>query len=96
MLASMLMNFLIDGIGTGFGMLYGEFLAEFGASKSTTAFVGSLLSGMYLLCGKFEVALAFDTILSYKSDDDNITVRIKLYRNKPVIELFANNSRLKY
>ena len=47
----MIMNFLIDGIGTGFGMLYGEFLAEFGAGKSTTALVGSLLSGMYLLCG---------------------------------------------
>lgn len=44
---------IVDGIAYTFGVFLGEFVTYFGEGKGKTAWVGSLLSGMYLSAGKF-------------------------------------------
>lgn len=51
-IASFLCNMIVDGIAYTFGVFLGEFVRYFGEGKGKTAWVGSLLSGMYLSCGK--------------------------------------------
>jgi len=43
---------IVDGIAYTFGVFLGEFVKYFGEGKGKTAWVGSLLSGMYLSAGK--------------------------------------------
>ncbi|KAK3601880.1 hypothetical protein CHS0354_041814 [Potamilus streckersoni] len=57
-LAAFFINFIIDGIGFSFGVLYTELLSEFGESKSYTSWVGSLFYGMSLIFGPVASALA--------------------------------------
>lgn len=57
-LASFLCNMVVDGIAYTFGVFLEEFVNHFGEGKGKVAWVGSLLSGMYLTCGKiFDIFL---------------------------------------
>uniref|UniRef100_A0A1B6MCW1 Major facilitator superfamily (MFS) profile domain-containing protein n=1 Tax=Graphocephala atropunctata TaxID=36148 RepID=A0A1B6MCW1_9HEMI len=55
--ASFLCNMIVDGIAYTFGVFLGEFVNYFGEGKGKTAWVGSLLSGMYLSVGPVVSAL---------------------------------------
>jgi hypothetical protein len=50
--ASFMCNLIVDGIAYTFGIFLGDFVRYFGEGKGKTAWVGSLLSGMYLTVGK--------------------------------------------
>ena len=52
-LSSLMCNIIVDGVCFSFGVMYVEFLDYFGESTYKTAFVGSLLPGMYLGAGEF-------------------------------------------
>ncbi|KAG5309786.1 MOT14 protein, partial [Acromyrmex insinuator] len=56
-LASLIISMIADGISFSFGLLYIEFLHEFGASKSKTAWIGSLFMAVPLLSGPIMSAL---------------------------------------
>ncbi|CAG9838628.1 unnamed protein product [Diabrotica balteata] len=56
-LASFVINMLSDGVGFTFGLLYKEFLIEFGASKSATSWIGSLFMSLPLIAGPIGSAL---------------------------------------
>lgn len=51
--ASFMCNMILDGIAYTFGVFLGEFARYFNEGQGKTAWVGSLLSGMYLSAGKF-------------------------------------------
>lgn len=46
-------NMIVDGIAYTFGVFLGEFVTYFGEGKGKVAWVGSLLSGVYLSAGIF-------------------------------------------
>lgn len=50
-IASFMCNMIVDGIAYTFGIFFEEFVNYFGEGKGKTAWVGSLLSGMYLSAG---------------------------------------------
>ncbi|KAL6423292.1 hypothetical protein ACFW04_010149 [Cataglyphis niger] len=56
-LASLVISMIADGVSFSFGLLYIEFLREFGASKSKTAWIGSLFMAVPLLSGPIMSAL---------------------------------------
>ncbi|XP_023946560.2 monocarboxylate transporter 14-like [Bicyclus anynana] len=56
-LSSFVISMIADGISFSFGLLYIEFLEEFKASKSTTAWIGSLFIAVPLLSGPVMSAL---------------------------------------
>lgn len=56
--ASFMCNMIVDGIAYTFGIFHGEFVSYFGESFSKVAWVGSLLSGVYLAAGPIVSALA--------------------------------------
>ncbi|KAJ2939777.1 hypothetical protein O0L34_g17967 [Tuta absoluta] len=56
-LSSFIISMIADGISFSFGLLYIEFLEEFQASKSTTAWIGSLFIAVPLLSGPVMSAL---------------------------------------
>ncbi|XP_057332650.1 uncharacterized protein LOC130672237 [Microplitis mediator] len=56
-MASLVISLIADGVSFSFGLLYIEFLVEFGASKSKTAWIGSLFMAVPLLCGPVMSAL---------------------------------------
>ncbi|XP_075164155.1 monocarboxylate transporter 14 isoform X2 [Haematobia irritans] len=56
--ASFMCNMVVDGIAYTFGIFLGEFVDYFGESKGKVAWVGSLLSGVYLAAGPIVSALA--------------------------------------
>lgn len=56
-LSSFVISMIADGISFSFGLLYIEFLDEFQASKSTTAWIGSLFIAVPLLSGPVMSAL---------------------------------------
>lgn len=56
-LSSFIISMIADGISFSFGLLYIEFLNEFQASKSTTAWIGSLFIAVPLLSGPVMSAL---------------------------------------
>uniref|UniRef100_A0A453YHT2 Major facilitator superfamily (MFS) profile domain-containing protein n=1 Tax=Anopheles arabiensis TaxID=7173 RepID=A0A453YHT2_ANOAR len=56
--ASFMCNMIVDGIAYTFGVFLNEFVVYFGEGKGTVAWVGSLLSGMYLSAGPVVSALA--------------------------------------
>lgn len=51
--ASFMCNMIVDGIAYTFGVFLGEFVTYFGEGKGKVAWVGSLLSGVYLSAGKY-------------------------------------------
>ncbi|CAH0723123.1 unnamed protein product, partial [Brenthis ino] len=55
--SSFIISMIADGISFSFGLLYIEFLDEFQASKSTTAWIGSLFIAVPLLAGPVMSAL---------------------------------------
>lgn len=55
--AAFLCNFIVDGISNAFGPFMASYQQTFGASKAAVSLVGSLLIGMYLLCGPIAGAL---------------------------------------
>lgn len=55
--SSFIISMIADGISFSFGLLYIEFLDEFQASKSTTAWIGSLFIAVPLLSGPVMSAL---------------------------------------
>ena len=57
--ASLLCNIIVDGVCFSFGVLYLELLDAFGESKGKTAWVGSLVPGMYLGMGKHKTSNNF-------------------------------------
>lgn len=58
--ASFMCNMVVDGIAYTFGVFLSEFVIYFGEGKGKTAWVGSLLSGMYLSCGKlYSIIICF-------------------------------------
>ncbi|XP_012157214.1 monocarboxylate transporter 4 [Ceratitis capitata] len=56
--ASFMCNMIVDGIAYTFGIFLGEFVEYFGEGKGKVAWVGSLLSGVYLSAGPIVSALA--------------------------------------
>ncbi|KAI4503941.1 hypothetical protein M0802_001344 [Mischocyttarus mexicanus] len=56
-LASLVISMIADGVSFSFGLLYIEFLKEFGASKAKTAVIGSLFMAVPLLSGPVMSAL---------------------------------------
>ncbi len=52
--ASFLCNMVVDGIAYTFGVFLNEFVLHFQEGKGTVAWVGSLLSGVYLTAGNFD------------------------------------------
>lgn len=56
-LASIVISAVADGVSFSFGLLYIEFLKEFGASKSRTSLIGSLFLAVPLLTGTIMSAL---------------------------------------
>lgn len=50
--ASFMCNMIVDGIAYTFGVFLEKFVIYFGEGTGKTAWVGSLLSGMYLSAGK--------------------------------------------
>lgn len=56
-LASLIISMIADGVSFSFGLLYIEFLQEFGASKLKTAWIGSLFMAVPLLSGPIMSAL---------------------------------------
>lgn len=52
MIASFLCNMVVDGIAYTFGVFLDEFVNHYGEGKGKVAWVGSLLSGMYLTAGE--------------------------------------------
>ncbi|XP_021706003.1 monocarboxylate transporter 14 isoform X4 [Aedes aegypti] len=56
--ASFMCNMIVDGIAYTFGVFLNDFVEYFGEGKGTVAWVGSLLSGMYLSAGPVVSALA--------------------------------------
>lgn len=50
--ASFMCNLVVDGIAYTFGIFLPELVTYFGEGKGTVAWVGSLLSGVYLAAGK--------------------------------------------
>lgn len=56
-LASLVISMIADGVSFSFGLLYIEFLRHFGASKSKTAWIGSLFMAVPLLSGPMMSAL---------------------------------------
>ncbi|VDO94581.1 unnamed protein product [Soboliphyme baturini] len=54
--ASFLANMVVDGIAYSFGILFPEFHAYFGKAKQETAWIGSLLTGVYMLIAGEEVS----------------------------------------
>lgn len=50
--ASFMCNLVVDGIAYTFGIFLSELVTFFGEGKGTVAWVGSLLSGVYLAAGK--------------------------------------------
>ncbi|XP_035432906.2 monocarboxylate transporter 14 [Spodoptera frugiperda] len=56
-MSSFIISMIADGISFSFGLLYIEFLEEFEASKSTTAWIGSLFIAVPLLSGPVMSAL---------------------------------------
>lgn len=55
--ASFMCNLIVDGIGYTFGVFQREFINYYGESAGKTAWVGSLLAGMYLSVGPLVSAL---------------------------------------
>lgn len=51
-LASFLCNMVVDGIAYTFGVFLNTFVEDFNEGPGKVAWVGSLLSGMYLTAGK--------------------------------------------
>lgn len=51
--ASFCCNLVVDGIIYSFGMFLAEIAKTFGETKGRVSLVGSLLSGTYLIVGKF-------------------------------------------
>lgn len=47
-------NVIVDGIIFSFGILLPEISAEFNETKATTAWIGSLQTGLYLIVGNEE------------------------------------------
>ncbi|XP_014278918.1 monocarboxylate transporter 9 isoform X4 [Halyomorpha halys] len=56
-IASFMCNMIVDGIAYTFGVFLGEFVNYYGEGKGKIAWVGSLLSGMYLSAGPLVSAL---------------------------------------
>lgn len=56
-MSSLVISMIADGISFSFGLLYIEFLNHFGASKSKTAWIGSLFMAVPLLSGPIMSAL---------------------------------------
>ena len=52
MFASFMLNLILDGVCFSFGIFLLEFLEFYQESKGKTAWVGSVLNGMYLSIGK--------------------------------------------
>lgn len=50
--ASFMCNLIVDGIAYTFGIFLPELVIYFGEGKGTVAWIGSLLSGVYLAAGK--------------------------------------------
>ena len=57
--ASLVCNIIVDGICFSFGMFFIELIDYYGESKGKTAFVGSLIPGMYLGMGKYHSGLNY-------------------------------------
>ncbi|KAG5893829.1 hypothetical protein JTB14_018332 [Gonioctena quinquepunctata] len=55
--ASFMCNMIVDGIAYTFGVFLSEIVSYYGESRGKTAWVGSLLSGMYLSAGPLVSAL---------------------------------------
>lgn len=57
--ASFMCNLVVDGIAYTFGIFLPELVTFFGEGKGTVAWVGSLLSGVYLAAGKYVLIIVF-------------------------------------
>jgi len=56
--ASMMCNFIVDGVCFTFGIFINEYTEYYGSSKGKTALIGALIPGMYLGIGPVSSALA--------------------------------------
>lgn len=63
--ASFMCNVVVDGIAYSFGIFLIHFVDFYKSSKGKTAWVGSLLTGCYLIAGGFSGVHYFITNVSY-------------------------------
>ena len=52
LIASFFSSVIVDGVCFSYGIFYVQFLDHFGENKSTTAWVGSVLNGTYMIMGE--------------------------------------------
>ena len=52
MIASFFSSVIVDGVCFAFGIFYLEYLDTFQEDRSKTAWIGSVLNGMYMITGK--------------------------------------------
>lgn len=64
-LASFLCNMIVDGIAYTFGIFSSDFVSYYGVGQGKVAWVGSLLSGMYLSAGTWGFSFCKYTFLIY-------------------------------
>jgi len=55
--ATFVSNLIVDGVAYTFGIIMPELINYFESSKGKTALVGSMVSGVYLIVGKYFVEL---------------------------------------
>lgn len=64
--ASFMCNMIVDGIAYTFGVFMGDLVKSFGEGKGKVAWIGSLLSGMYLSAGNyFHLIFAYSKKIVY-------------------------------
>lgn len=57
MIASFFASVIVDGVCFAFGIFYLEFLETFQEDRSKTAWIGSVLNGMYMVTGKLCITI---------------------------------------
>lgn len=92
-IASFLCNMVVDGIAYTFGVFLNEFVRDFNEGPGKVAWVGSLLSGVYLSAGKKNITkIVFDRKLISISHHKQVLWYQPFATNSDV-ELFVSPER---
>lgn len=86
-IASFLCNMVVDGIAYTFGVFLNEFVADFNEGPGKVAWVGSLLSGMYLTAGENPFRGPIDPI---SNDFDSKVPLCPRWRTNSDVALFVS------
>ena len=70
LIASFVINAIVDGIIFSFGMLNQDLVTMFNSSDGTVAWVGSMQAGFYLLAGRWIIEISLTFVLNHASEGD--------------------------